>query len=168
MSSIRTTWRANCRFILVHQEFFARNFEYIGEISSSAVFRLNRRITAEEVDALFRPGPDPEAQLALVAAAGQRSIDPYRRFMMCFATLRALIRARGLDEGRRYWSFVETQHGREIQDTKFRRVQNVLRACRFLCETGLEGEGEAVRISHGHRGLDHRRTDLAEAEEAAS
>jgi hypothetical protein len=44
-------------------------------------------------------------------------------------------------------------------------VQNVVRASRYLCEVGAGAgnEREAVKISTGHRGSDHRRTDVATA-----
>ncbi len=57
-------------------------------------------------------------------------------------------------------SHVEIEYVAQIADTRFRRVQNVVRACRFLCEQGVDSEQEAVKISTGHRGSDHRRTDL--------
>ena len=147
-------------FIHVHQEYFAKKFEYVGELSSSAVFRLVHRITPEEVDALFTGRVDPEAQLTLGAMAGQRSIDPFRRLIMTFSILRLLMRARGADAARAYLDFVETSYAAQIAETRFRRVQNVVRAARFLCEHGLDAEQEAVKISTGHRGSDHRRTDL--------
>lgn len=146
-------------FIHVHQEFFASKFEYVGELSSSAVFRLVHRITDDEVAAMLSGTLDDEARLALSAAAGQRSVDPYRRLIMTFSTLRMLIRARGLAAARDYLAVVEFEYGAQIAQTRFRRVQNVVRAARFLCEHGLEAEQEAVQISTGHRGSDHRRTD---------
>jgi len=150
-------------FIHVHQEYFASKFEYVGELSSSAVFRLVHRITHEEVAALFETPPDGETQIALVSRAVQRSVDPYRRLIMAFAKLRTILNVRGLDEARAYLAFIESEYADQIARDQLRRVQNVVRAARYLCQVGVgsEHEREAVKISTGHRGSDHRRTDVA-------
>lgn len=149
-------------FIHIHQEYFASKFEYVGELSSSAVFRLVHRITHEEVAALFQDPPDGETQIALVSRAVQRSVDPYRRLIMAFAKLRTILNVRGLEAARQYLNFVESEYADQIARDQLRRVQNVVRAARYLCQVGAgsENEREAVKISTGHRGSDHRRTDL--------
>jgi len=152
-------------FIHVHQEYFASKFEYIGEISSSAIFRLVHRITPDEVAALFDNPPDGETEISLVSRAAQRSIDPYRRLIMSFAKLRKILNVRGLDEARQYLAFIESEYADQVAQQQFRRVQNVVRAARYLCEVGVgeANEREAVKISTGHRGSDHRRTDVISA-----
>lgn len=157
-------------FIHVFQEYFADKFEYVGELSSSAVFRLMRRITRAEVAALFNNRPDGEAEIALVSRAAQRSIDPHRRLIMSFAKLRTILNVRGVEAARQYLAFIESEYADQIAQEQLRRVQNVVRAARYLCEVGAgaKNETEAVRISTGHRGGDHRRTDLLEAEEGAA
>jgi len=152
-------------FIHVHQEYFASKFEYIGEISSSAIFRLVHRITRDEVAELFENPPDAETELTLVSRAVQRSVDPYRRLIMSFAKLRIILKARGLDAAKQYLSFIESEYADQIAQQQFRRVQNVVRASRYLCEVGASAanEREAVKISTGHRGADHRRTDIVNA-----
>ncbi len=149
-------------FIHIHQEYFASKFEYVGEISSSAVFRLKHRITRDEVAELFAGPLDGEQEIALVSRAAQRSIDPYRRLIMSFAKLRVILNARGLEAAKQYLAFIESEYADQIAQHQFRRVQNVVRAARYLCEVGAgaENEREAVKISTGHRGADHRRTDL--------
>ena len=149
-------------FIHVHQEYFASKFEYIGEISSSAIFRLMHRITGAEVAELFKNGPDGEGEIRLVSRAAQRSIDPHRRLIMAFSKLRTILKARGLEAARQYFSFIESEYEDQIGQEQYRRVQNVVRAARYLCEVGggSEAEKESVKISTGHRGKDHRRTDL--------
>jgi hypothetical protein len=158
-------------FILVHQEFFASKFEYIGEISSSAIFRLVHRITRDEVAGLFEKQLDGETEISLVSRAVQRSVDPYRRLIMSFAKLRTILNVRGLDAAKQYLAFIESEYADQIAQQQFRRVQNVVRASRYLCEVGA-GDGnerEAVKISTGHRGSDHRRTDVvATAPEVSS
>lgn len=151
-------------FIHVHQEYFASKFEYIGELSSSAVFRLVHRITPEEVTALFQTPPDGETEIALVSRAVQRSVDPYRRLIMAFAKLRTILNVRGLEAARQYLAFIESEYADQIAKDQFRRVQNVVRAARYLCQVGAgsDNEREAVKISTGHRGSDHRRTDVTE------
>jgi hypothetical protein len=74
-----------------------------------------------------------------------------------------IIQAHGVDAGRQYWHFVEGEYAPQIAQEHLRRVQNVVRAARYLCETGdnQPTEHEAVLISTGHRGMDHRRTDVA-------
>lgn len=152
-------------FIHIHQEFFASKFEYVGEISSSAIFRLMHRITRDEVAAFFANPPDPETELMLVSRAVQRSVDPYRRLIMSFAKLRVILKARGLEAAKQYLSFIESEYGDQIAQQQLRRVQNVVRASRYLCEvgSGAANEREAVKISTGHRGADHRRTDVMTA-----
>jgi hypothetical protein len=149
-------------FIHIHQEYFASKFEYVGEISSSAVFRLVHRITRDEVAALFSGPLDGETEISLVSRAAQRSADPYRRLIMSFAKLRVILNARGLEAAKQYLAFIESEYADQIAQEKFRRVQNVVRAARYLCEVGAgsQNEREAVKISTGHRGADHRRTDL--------
>jgi hypothetical protein len=151
-------------FIHVHQEYFASKFEYIGELSSSAVFRLVHRITRAEVAALFETPPDGETEVALVSRAVQRSVDPYRRLIMAFAKLRTILNVRGLEAARQYLAFIESEYADQVAHEQFRRVQNVVRAARYLCQVGAgsENEREAVKISTGHRGSDHRRTDIAQ------
>jgi hypothetical protein len=157
-------------FIHIHQEYFASKFEYVGEMASSAVFRLVHRITRAEVAALFENPPDGEAQIALVSRAVHRSIDPYRRLIMSFAKLRAILNARGLDAAKEYLAFVESEYADQIAQQQLRRVQNVVRAARYLCQVGAgaANEREAVKISTGHRGADHRRTDVVPSEEKVS
>lgn len=152
-------------FIHIHQEFFASKFEYVGEISSSAIFRLVHRITRDEVASLFEKPLDGETQIALVSRAVQRSVDPYRRLIMAFAKLRIILNVRGLDAAKQYLAFIESEYADQIAQQQLRRVQNVLRAARYLCEVGAgdANEREAVKISTGHRGSDHRRTDVAAA-----
>lgn len=149
-------------FIHIHQEFFASKFEYVGELASSAIFRLVRRITAAEIDELFSSPPDAEKRVALASQAAQRTIDNHRRVMMAFATLRMILQARGVEAAKQFWAFVETEYAPQIAQEQFRRVQNVVRASRYLCEVGpgVKNEHEAVQISTGHRGVDHRRTDV--------
>ena len=150
-------------FIHHHQEFFASKFEYIGEVSSSAIFRLVHRITPQEVEDFLGRPEDLEANVTASAIAGQRSIDPHRRILVAFSTLRSILAARGQRAAREYLAFIELEYAQQLAQTHFRRVQNVIEACRYLCEHGLEGEAEAMQISTGHRGLDHRRTDLRQA-----
>lgn len=153
-------------FIHVHQEYFAAKFEYVGEISSSAIFRLVHRITREEVAKLFGAPLDGETEISLVSRATQRSIDPYRRLIMSFAKLRTILKVRGLEAAKQYLAFIESEYADQVAQQQFRRVQNVVRASRYLCEVGAgtANEREAVKISTGHRGADHRRTDVAAAE----
>lgn len=157
-------------FIHIHQEFFANKFEYVGEMSSSAVFRLVHRITRDEVAALFANKLDGETEIALVSRAAQRSIDPYRRLIMSFAKLRTILNVRGVDAARQYLAFIESEYADQIAQQQFRRVQNVVRAARYLCEVGAgtKNEVEAVKISTGHRGADHRRTDVAKPARATA
>jgi len=157
-------------FIHVHQEYFASKFEYVGELSSSAVFRLVHRITHDDVDGLFEAPPDGKAQIALVSRALHRSVDPYRRLIMSFAKLRTILNVRGLDAARQYMAFIESEYADQIAQQQLRRVQNVVRAARYLCEVGAgrANEREAVKISAGHRGSDHRRTDIASTANGAS
>ncbi len=152
-------------FIHVHQEYFASKFEYVGELSSSAIFRLVHRITRAEVAELFANPPDGETEIALVSRAVQRSVDPYRRLIMAFAKLRTILNVRGVDAARQYLEFIESEYADQVAKEQFRRVQNVVRASRYLCQVGAgrDNEREAVKISTGHRGSDHRRTDLPAA-----
>jgi hypothetical protein len=152
-------------FIHIHQEYFASKFEYVGEISSSAVFRLVHRITRDEVSALFENTLDGETEISLVSRAVQRSVDPYRRLIMTFAKLRTILNVRGPDAAKQYLAFIESEYADQIAQRQFRRVQNVVRAARYLCEVGAgaANEREAVKISTGHRGTDHRRTDIVRA-----
>jgi len=149
-------------FIHIHQEYFASKFEYVGEISSSAVFRLVHRITRQEVAALFEHKLDGETEISLISRATQRSVDPYRRLIMSFAKLRTILNVRGLEAARQYLAFIESEYADQIAQQQLRRVQNVVRAARYLCEVGAgaANEREAVKISTGHRGADHRRTDM--------
>ena len=149
-------------FIHINQEYFADKFEYVGEISSSAVFRLVHRITEQEVEELFENPPEGEERVSLVSKAAKRSIDHHRRLIIAFSKLRILMQVRGLDAAKAYWSLIEEEYAEEIAQEQYRRVQNVIRAARYLCETGPgeKNEREAVKISTGHRGMDHRRTDM--------
>src|SRR5439155_18425253 len=78
-------------FIHVNQERLSSKFEYVGEISSTAVFRLLYRINQEEIEEMFDNPPTGQDRMALVAQASQRSIDPYRRLMMAFSRLRTIL-----------------------------------------------------------------------------
>ena len=149
-------------FIHIHQEFFASKFEYIGELASSAVFRLVHRISGAEVAELFANPPAGEERVALVSKATQRTIDNHRRVIIAFSKLRIILQVRGIEAARQYWSYIEEEYATQIADERFRRLQNVVRAGRYLCEVGPgeQHEREAVKISTGHRGMDHRRTDV--------
>ena len=140
-------------YIKAHQEAFADRFEYIGEISSMAVYRCTAAITAGDVEARLEQVRDPARQLALISIAMQRSTDPLRRLMVALAKVRVLVLAHGPEAGRRYLDFVEGEFPAEIAQTRFKRVQNALRGARYLCEHGGDAERlrEAQLISAGHR-----------------
>lgn len=68
-------------FVKIFQEHLSEYFEYLGEIQSSAVFRLLRPIPASLVANDPTQGLQLAAQLALLDAARERTIDRERRFL---------------------------------------------------------------------------------------
>ena len=77
-------------FVKIFQEEIAEYFDYLGEIQSSAVFRLARAIPAGVVAAASERALPLARQLALLDAARDRSIDPDRRFLCDMGKIRFL------------------------------------------------------------------------------
>lgn len=145
-------------FIHCHQEMFASRFSYVGELSSMAVFCPIRKITRKDVAEILGREIDGETKIALISQAIQRSFDPYRRVIMSIAKLKTILSVRGHDAARQYLEFIEGEYGTQISHEQYRRVQNVMRAARYLVQAEVSKKSlrEALMISTGHRGIDHR------------
>ena len=114
-------------FIKTYQEAFGHFFEYLGEVQSSGVFLLRRKITP----ALFKKIAEsisPEQQEVLATIALQRSIDPTRRFLMSVSKARMLAKTRGKDVALSYLEFVKADYPDQVVGgEKFkRRLGNVI------------------------------------------
>jgi hypothetical protein len=120
-------------YIKVHQEFFRDRFEFVGEISSSAVFRCMAPVGPDAVAALFDGGLDAAAQLQLAAAAIRRSADPRRRLLMALSRLRLLQKLRGVRAASNYLLAVEQEYAEQIAEAGNRRIQDALVEARALC-----------------------------------
>ena len=97
-------------FVKIVQEHFADHFEFLGEVQSSALFRLVRPISAEQTH------EDPLAtlslarQLELLDQARDRSVDPARHLMCDFGKVRFLVESGEIDLARAEMAEAEARH----------------------------------------------------------
>ena len=124
-------------FIKTYQEFFGAQFEYIGEVGSSAIFRCIARVEKAAIDKVVG-GLPTEAQLRLASTALQRSNDPTRRFMMAMSKTLLIHELDGPDAARAYLKFAEAEFAAEITPTPPNRLAGPLKALHKLVGTGKE------------------------------
>ncbi|HEY2179472.1 MAG TPA: hypothetical protein VGH15_12905 [Caulobacteraceae bacterium] len=122
-------------FIKTYQEFFADQFEYVGEVGSSAIFRCIAKVDKAAIDRVVG-GLAPEEQVRLASIALQRSIDPTRRFMMAMSKTLLIRELHGDDAARAYLEFAEAEYAGEIEPAAPQRLAGPLKALRKLC--GME------------------------------
>lgn len=109
-------------FVRIVQEHFADHFEYLGEVQSSALFRMVRPITAAEA------AEDPVAtlplarQLELLDQARDRSVDPARHLLCDFGKVRFLAERGAVDLARAEMTAVEARHADLLGDDGWPRL----------------------------------------------
>jgi hypothetical protein len=122
-------------FIKTYQEFFQEQFDYVGEIGSSAIFRCRAKIEKDAIEEVVR-GLPAKRQIHLASVALQRSKDPLRRLMMAMSKTLLIHQLNGAAAARTYLGFVEDEFAGEIRHMPASRLAQPLRALRTLCEVG--------------------------------
>ena len=82
-------------YIKTMQEYFSDHFTFLGEIESSAIFRCERAITREDIEAFLTRQPDGDEEMAWSTQAMERTSDPMRKIMMAVSRLRIIMHYRG-------------------------------------------------------------------------
>jgi hypothetical protein len=109
-------------FVKIVQEHFADHFEFLGEVQSSALFRLVRPITAEQAE------QDPVAtlplarQLELLDQARDRSVDPARHLMCDFGKVRFLAERGEVELARTEMAQVEARYADLLREDGWPRL----------------------------------------------
>jgi hypothetical protein len=124
-------------FIKTYQEFFADQFEYLGEVGSSAIFRCQSKIEKAAIQEVTA-GLPPQRQLDLASIALQRSHDSVRRLMMAMSKTLLIHKLEGPAAARAYLAFVEGEYAGELDTTVPHRLAQPLKALRRLCEVEEE------------------------------
>lgn len=114
-------------FIKTYQEFFGAQFEYVGEVGSSAIFRCIARIDKAAIEKVV-DGLPAEAQIRLASVAMQRSNDPVRRFMMAMSKTLLIHEFMGAEAARAYLESAEAEYVGEITPTVPNRLAQPLKA----------------------------------------
>jgi hypothetical protein len=122
-------------FIKTYQEFFARQFEYVGEVGSSAVFRCIAKVDKNDIEEVVAGLPADE-QIRLASIALQRSNDPLRRLMMAMSKTLLIHELQGAQAARAYLGFVEGEFAGEIGAGLPQRLVRPLQSLRHLCGVG--------------------------------
>jgi len=138
-------------WIREHQEALSGHFRYLGEIGPTAVFLCTKRITkADAAAALDRS--DPERSLRLLAAAEQRSIDPYRRLLCALSRVGLAAELQGRKEARAILRGIRDTYAAQIVDVPFKRINWALDAAEFLCrkQWSEKTAATAALITAGH------------------
>ena len=119
-------------FIKTYQEFFARQFEYVGEVGSSGVFRCIAKVSKDDIQEVVGGLPASE-QIRLASVALQRSNDPLRRLMMALSKTLLVHDLEGAQAARAYLAFVEGEFAGEISSGLPQRLARPLESMRKLC-----------------------------------
>lgn len=101
-------------YIKIHQEFLNSYFEFCGEIASSAIFRCIAPVPQEAWQKLADGGLDAETRLALCAAAGRRSIDPAKRFLVALAEARLVLELEGPSAAEARLEQIRAEHADQL------------------------------------------------------
>jgi predicted O-methyltransferase YrrM len=125
-------------FIKTYQEYFSDQFEYVGEVGSSAIFRCIAKVDRAAIDAVVG-GLPAEDQIRLASIALQRSIDPTRRFMMAMSKTLLINELEGAEAARGYLEFAQAEFAGEIEPAAPQRLAGPLKSLRKLC--GIEEVG---------------------------
>lgn len=86
-------------YLKVTQEALDPYFDYIGEIRSTALFRLNQPIPQELLENDPSQNLPKEKQLELIEKSVKRTIDPNRQFLMNLSKIRLIGQYFGKQEG---------------------------------------------------------------------
>lgn len=123
--------------IKVAQEYFRDYFDYVGEVCSSAVFRLKEAIPQEEADRFAQSKPDGEAQLRLSSIAMQRSIDPFRRMLMALSRARLMVEVRGAEAARDYMRQIAEEFPVQYEDKYWKKNQLAIESAQAFIKKQL-------------------------------
>lgn len=144
-------------FIKADQEYFCDEFEYIGEVGSTAIFRCIKPVSAEKIDKYFKEPLGVDDQIRLASIALQRSTDPARRFLMALSKLRVVRKCLGMDAALAYLSHIGHEYPEQLA-LGYPRLHNAWRAAQMLVAA------KAPHFDHIDEGRDDE-ADLAEAAE---
>ena len=115
-------------FVKLFQERLADHFEYLGEIQSSAVFRLVRTVPADLLDHDPLGGLSVGVALALLDQARDRSVDPDRRLMCDLGKVRYLAELRDYDAALALIEALRAQYPHRFAEGQPARIVNAIRA----------------------------------------
>ncbi|QLC22089.1 hypothetical protein HFP51_07795 [Parasphingopyxis sp. CP4] len=99
------------------QEFTAKYFDYVGEVSSMGIFRAKKTVPAEILATNVRKDLDVDTQLTLLAQARDRSADIKRRFMVDISRVRILTFSDRRDEAAELWETLKAEYPEECDDS---------------------------------------------------
>jgi hypothetical protein len=115
-------------FVKQMQEFLADHFEYLGEIQSSAIFRLIKPIPS----AAFHNDPLADLPLStmlqLLDAARDRSVDPDRHLICDLGKVRFLAERNEFTAAQDLLGELARDYSKHFQDSSRPRIKNAIRA----------------------------------------
>ena len=133
-------------WIREHQEALGHYFQYIGEIGSTGVFLCRAPIPPRALRLTVRD-VDPRQRLKWLAAAEQRSIDPYRRLLCSLARVRRAAEFLGREEAGRVMGAIRDTYPAQLDRFTNKRMTAALRAADYLCHTEWnDAAGERARM----------------------
>lgn len=115
-------------FLKIMQEHLADHFEYLGEVQSSAVFRLIRKIDRAQLASDPLDTIAPERKLELLDRARDRSIDPDRRLLCDLGKVRFLSSIDQMQAAQALLDSLPGTYPAQFGDKQMARIKMALRA----------------------------------------
>ncbi len=130
-------------FIKVTQEFLSPYFTYVGELHSTGVFRLDKKIPFR----LLRKDPAGrlpiKEQLALLDQAKNRTLDPNRKFMVELSKVRLVAEKRPSEEAEELLETVIAKYPDQVSANATPRLQEALAGARTAVRRAPPSSGVA-------------------------
>jgi hypothetical protein len=131
-------------YIKTYQEYFSEYFSYVGEISSSAIFKCIKKIPQNETIG-FHDRLSAEEQIRLASVALQRSHDPMRRFLMALSKLRLIRRLHGPQAALDYLYFIKEEYPQQMESlARVPRLREALQSAEDYCKPRTAREAEEM------------------------
>jgi predicted O-methyltransferase YrrM len=126
-------------FIKVAMEALAEHFDYLGEVRSSALFRLKSRISSYQIARVFNRKPSAHEQLQLHKKAETRTGSPSRQYLMQLSRSRLLASLGRVDDAIATWQNADKKYTKHVfkYDGTYKnnmlwrvdRIRNVISKC---------------------------------------
>jgi hypothetical protein len=121
-------------FLRIAQESLSHYFEYLGEIQSSAVFRLKSAIPREMLESNPLERLTLDEQMALLDQARDRSVDPDRRLLSDLGKVRYLTTLRMIEPAQRLLEKLPSTYPKQLGQMQLPRIKMAVRTAK----NGLE------------------------------